>query len=140
MTGPSARHPHSHDLYPNQIFKGFPTAEETVELLEAWQDALVRRHLGIRQPEDLSDTEYRSALARAREEEYGSRPRPWDEKEPEDEDPWTVAATLLDHLDFVDGDAVARLWWWERNRWLERSHPRRARTVNRALTRRRSHA
>ncbi len=141
MTDLPARHPPRHDLYPNQtIINGLPTAQEQVEILKAWQDGLLRRYLAILRPEDLSDEAYRAAHAEAWRVEHGPRPPPWDEKEPEDEDPWTVAATLLDHLDYVDGDVVAREWWWERSRWLGRCHPRRARTVKRALARRRSHA
>ncbi len=116
------------------------SGEESLRLLEEENNALIRRHLGILRPEELSDAEYRAALRQALDGEYGPRPRPLDEKEPGDEDPWRVAATLLDHLDFVDGDAVARGWWWERFHWLDRCHPRRARTMKRALARRRNHA
>ncbi len=116
---------------------GLPAAEEQVQILEAWQDSLLRRHLGILRPEDLSDEEYRAALAQAREGEYGPRPLPWHLSGPEDRDADEVAETLLLHLDFVDGNDVARLWWWERNDWLRRCHPVRAKEVGRALDRRR---
>ncbi len=134
------RHPPGHESYRGPTIRKLPNAGEVVELLLAAQDDRIRRYLAIRRPEDLSDEEYRVAYAQAHEAEYGTRPPAWDEKEPEDEDSWTVAATLLDHLDYVDGDVVAREWWWERDRWLDRHHPRRARTVKRALARRRSHA
>ncbi len=140
MSTRPTRHPPWHDFYRGPTIRKRPTAEEVVEILLAAQVNRIRRYLAIRRPEDLSDEEYRVAHTEAWRAEYGPRPPPWDEKEPEDEDPWTGAATLLDHIDFVDGDVVAREWWWERLRWLERGHPRRARTVKRALARRRSHA
>ncbi|MEE9174521.1 MAG: hypothetical protein V3U30_06050 [Thermoplasmata archaeon] len=140
MSARPTRHPPRHEFNPDPSIKGLPNSTETVDLLLATQDDRIRRHVGIRRPEDLSDEEYRIVYAQAHEAEYGTRPPAWDEKEPEDEDSWMVTATLLGHIDFVDGDAVARLWWWERDRWLARCHPRRARTVKRALARRRSHA
>ncbi len=125
------------DSHALKAFPGLPTAKEQVEILEAWQDSLLRRHLGILRPEDLSDEEYRVAYAQAHEAEYGHRPLPWDEAGPEDRDADEVVETLLLHLDYTDGDVVAREWWWERFRWLKRGHPTKARAVGRALDRRR---
>ncbi len=137
MTSQSARHPPWHELYPNQTIRGLPTAEEAVKLLKARQESRLRRHLAIRRPQDLSDAEHRAAVAQAWEGEHGPRPPPWNDAGAEDADPSEVVETLLIHLDFVDGDTVAREWWWERVRWLKRCHPRVARTVRRALDRRR---
>ncbi len=110
--------------------------EQVIDNLLAAQDDRIRRHLAIRRPEDLSDAEYRAAYDQAHEAEYGPRPPPWDEAGPDDRDVGEVVETLLLHLDYVDGDAVARAWWWERFRWLRRCHPK-ARAVGRALERRR---
>lgn len=116
---------------------GLPTAEEQMEILEAWNDSLLRRHLAIRRPEDLSGAEYRAALAEAMKREVGPRPPSWGEAGPEDRDADEVMETFLLHLDYTDEDPVSRAWWWERLRWLRRCHPSKANGVGRALDRRR---
>ncbi len=120
-----------------KVFPGLLTAREQVELLLAAQDDLIRRHLAIRRPEDLSDEEYRAAHAEAWRAEHGPCPPPWDEAGPEDRDADEVVETLLLHLDYTDGDTVARGWFHERLRWLKRCHPAKARAIGRALDRRR---
>lgn len=123
--------------YSDRAIKHLPTAEETVEILLAWEDALIRRHLAIRHPEELTDEGYRAALDVVTRRKYGPRPLPWDERDPGEAEPEDVEETLLSHLDFLDGDDAAKAWWWERCRWLRRCHPVRGRAVRRALDRRR---
>ncbi len=97
-----------------------PDRNETLSILEAYNDSLIQRHFGN---PPANDEDYLEVLREALKREYV----------PKEKDPDDVLEDLLSHMDFAHGSEEERGWFSHRYEYLRREDRRLAYRVRRAL-------